>query len=257
MEARIIIPDVLKHAGLDAALQGLQALAERDLMSLGQWPALYDSGVRYKREPRGSERWLTPSVVLLKGEGDCEDLAAYRAAELRVTGEDPGARAVVVRSGDRTWHAVVDRTEGEHAAYDEFEDPSAALGMRTPGGMIAPVRFALVPGRARNYNARIELQGGNTWNAYEHNSGCPVRALRGALNKARRGYVGQIPFLQPFLNMLMPATRPPSPKVPTSRMPPGYERGGGSLEDGILDLAVQLRRIAKREAARSLRPRRY
>lgn len=257
MEARIQIPDVLRHAGLDAALQGLQALAERDLMSMGEWTPLYQSGVRYKREPKGSERWLAPSLVMLEGEGDCEDLAAWRAAELRVTGEDPDARAVVVRSGDKTWHAVVDRSEGPYTELDLFEDPSAALGMRRKGGMVAPVRFALIPGRDRDYKARIELQGGKLYGAYEHDSSCPRRALRGAVEKAHRSYMGQIPFLQPFLNMLMPATAPGVPARPTTPTVPGrLPPTDRSLEDGILDLAVQLRRIAKREAARSLR-RRY
>ncbi len=252
----ITIPDVLKHAGLDAALSGLQALAEEDLMSLGQWTPLYSSGVRYKPEPRGRERWLTPSVVMLKGHGDCEDLAAWRAAELRVTGIDPSARAIVVRTGDKRWHAVVQR-EDEDGYYDEFEDPSAALGMQTAGGLIAPVRFALGPSkRGRDYKARIDLQGGRLRGTYGCAAGCPVRALRGAIIRADDSYMGQIPFLQPFLNMLMPATTPPTKTPPPGRaaLPPA--RGGGSLEDGVLDLALQLRRLAKNEAARSLR-RRY
>lgn len=258
MEVRIQIPDVLKHAGLDAALMGLQALSERDLMSLGEWPCLYESGVVYKKEPRGQERWLTPSAVMTKGEGDCEDLAAWRAAELRVTGVDPGARAVAVRSGPRSWHAVVERSDGDKD-HDEFEDPSATLGMRVRGGMRAPLRFSLNKTGPRNYNARVELEGGGLYGLFECDAACPVTALGGAVYEADDGYMGQIPFLAPLLNILkrvMPAP-PGARKLPPGMiMPPRGPGlpGGGSLEDGVLDLAIQLRRIAQREARRSVSP---
>lgn len=136
MRIALQVPDVLAGVGLDAALAGLQGLAELEL-STGQLPWLYDAGVWYQREPRGEERWLTPTQALERGAADCEDLAAWRAAELVVSGEDPYARAVVLRSGPHTWHAVVSRQDGT------FEDPSAALGMGAPPGVIAPVNVEL------------------------------------------------------------------------------------------------------------------
>ncbi len=86
-------------------------------------PKLYGGRVRYRREPAGQERWDTWPEVLARGYGDCEDLAAWRAAELRYTGADPGASVAVIRTGPSTMHAVVRRTGGR------IEDPSKRLGM--------------------------------------------------------------------------------------------------------------------------------
>ena len=84
-------------------------------------PFLYRSGVRYMRnDPQ--ERWQLPSETLRRGGGDCEDLAAWRAAELRIAGEP--ARVVVTRSAPGVLHAVVRRADGT------IEDPSRRLGMR-------------------------------------------------------------------------------------------------------------------------------
>ena len=44
---------------------------------------LYQSGVRYAREPIGSEVWQTALETQQLGKGDCEDLVAWRVAELR------------------------------------------------------------------------------------------------------------------------------------------------------------------------------
>jgi len=63
-----------------------------------------------------------PSQTYARGGGDCEDLAAWRAAELRIAGEP--ARVVVVRSAPGVLHAVVRRANGR------IEDPSRRLGMR-------------------------------------------------------------------------------------------------------------------------------
>jgi hypothetical protein len=104
-------------------LYGLQLACEAQLRE-SRYPPLYKSGVRYVAEPLGRENWQIPSVTLQLGGGDCEDLAAYRAAELVVSGEDPRARAVVriVRPG--LMHCVVLRGNGQ------VEDPSKLLGMR-------------------------------------------------------------------------------------------------------------------------------
>lgn len=85
-------------------------------------PALYRGAIVYRREPRGRERWRSVRHVAAEGFGDCEDLAAYRAAELREGGE-AGARAVLVRRGPHLIHAVVRRADGR------IEDPSRRLGM--------------------------------------------------------------------------------------------------------------------------------
>jgi hypothetical protein len=87
-------------------------------------PPLYESGIVYRREPPGEEWWET--VRDLRGlvshrSGDCEDLAAARAAELRYFDEEHEARVRVVRTSRGTFHAVVQRADGS------IEDPSRIL----------------------------------------------------------------------------------------------------------------------------------
>lgn len=105
----------------DAALEGLTRVNER-LLSGGAFPPLYSAGVRYRTEPR--EVWRHAADVLGEGWGDCEDLAAWRAAELRVSGEDPDAAVATYKSAPRRYHAVVLRGDGS------IEDPSRQLGMK-------------------------------------------------------------------------------------------------------------------------------
>jgi len=84
-------------------------------------PPIYRAGVRYDGSDP-AERWQVPSETYARRRGDCEDLAAWRAAELRLAGEP--ARVVVYRSRPGVLHAVVRRADGR------IEDPSRRLGMR-------------------------------------------------------------------------------------------------------------------------------
>jgi hypothetical protein len=97
---------------LNAILDGLRP--DRRL------PPLYRSGIRYRLDP--GEVWQDPHTTARLGYGDCEDLALYRALELRGVGMD--ARVHVYRASPRTLHVVVRRPDGT------LEDPSRALGMR-------------------------------------------------------------------------------------------------------------------------------
>lgn len=110
-----------RPAAFDAALEGLTRVNEV-LLGARDFPPLYTSGVRYKTEPR--EVWRHVGDVLAEKWGDCEDLAAWRAAELRVSGEDTGASVTTYQSGPRRYHAVVRRGDGT------LEDPSKMLGMK-------------------------------------------------------------------------------------------------------------------------------
>lgn len=109
---------------INAALEGLTSLNQQ-LLRAGRCGPLYKAGVRYRRDH--GETWDACTIVKQRGWGDCEDLASWRAAELRNAGI--AARAVVVRS--RTpgvaWHCVVRLPNGK------IEDPSAKLGMYGPG----------------------------------------------------------------------------------------------------------------------------
>lgn len=104
---------------LEAALAALVALNVTRIERFSL-PPLYESGVRYRRER--PDEWSTAEVVAQRGWGDCEDLAAWRAAELRLQGI--AARATAYRAKGRMWHAVVLYPDGT------IEDPSKALGMR-------------------------------------------------------------------------------------------------------------------------------
>lgn len=111
-------------AVLEAAMEGLVG-ANVEMMTHGRlggvaFPPLYASGIVYRREPPGQEDWQTADRLLENREGDCEDLAAYRTAELRRDGE-LGARARVVPTQRGKFHAIVQREDGS------MEDPSRNL----------------------------------------------------------------------------------------------------------------------------------
>lgn len=83
-------------------------------------PPLYNSGIVYRPEPPGREWWETAHDLLdvvPDRSGDCEDLAAYRAAELRFFDGEPASVAIVTTPRG-SFHAIVQRADGS------FEDPS-------------------------------------------------------------------------------------------------------------------------------------
>lgn len=83
-------------------------------------PWLYQAGILYRREAPGEEFWQSATDIIsmvADRYGDCEDLSAWRAAELRFEGEDEGARVKVVRTR-RAFHAIVEYSDGS------VEDPS-------------------------------------------------------------------------------------------------------------------------------------
>lgn len=116
---------------LDAALEGLVNLnvaLMRSAEAKGRpIPPLYKAGVHWQPDGakgKPAETWDTLAIVMRRGYGDCEDLAAWRAAELRFC-RGIRARAVVRKS--RTpgvaWHCIVQLPDGT------LEDPSIKLGM--------------------------------------------------------------------------------------------------------------------------------
>jgi hypothetical protein len=143
--------DAAHFAPLQIALEGLtdldtwQILRWRKLAREGraprELPKLYESGVYYKEEAPGHEDWLDAPAVLLQGNADCEDLAAYRCAELRADGVEAEPvikwqwipRDVMVAQGypanklpsRGVWlvHCCVRFPDGT------IEDPSKILGM--------------------------------------------------------------------------------------------------------------------------------
>jgi len=148
VRVNVAIPEAHVSAPvLNAALEGVTRLNESLIKSraVPTWDQSLASGVLWRPEPPGSEHFDHAGLVAKRGWGDCDDLAPYAAATLRVTGEDRGARAVVKRSGPKKWHAVVRRSDGS------IDDPSLEAGMR-PGvragvfGATLPTMFDRVSG---------------------------------------------------------------------------------------------------------------
>jgi hypothetical protein len=157
--------DASHFAPLQIALEGLTAINEwhirRALRRLQKGktnrmeiPPLYQSGVYYKEEAPGHEDWMDAPAVLRQGFADCEDLAAYRCAELRVFGYvdcEPVIKwqkipkAMMVQNGYPAksvpaggvwlvhccvrWPEIVDPQSGVVLRPEYVEDPSKKLGM--------------------------------------------------------------------------------------------------------------------------------
>ena len=122
--------DTADRAGREAVLMMLfEALIAANVAYLRRHPetsALYASGVRYLEEPPDEEDWQDIPETLSRGTGDCEDLACWRIAELRVRdGEHAHPFLKCSARGDRVlYHVAVRRLDGS------LEDPSRKLGMR-------------------------------------------------------------------------------------------------------------------------------
>lgn len=91
-------------------------------------PALYSARIRYKREPWDNvEEFADILTVLRRGWGDCDDLGAWRVAELQEAGEEGADIRVYWREKipgrPRTMHVQVRRADGT------IEDPSRYLGL--------------------------------------------------------------------------------------------------------------------------------
>jgi hypothetical protein len=117
-------------------------------------PDIYKSGVRYRSQSPGVERFLPIPAVLAAGGGDCDQLAPWRAAELRVR---HGIKAMpeVVKISDRLFHVFVRYPNGK------AEDISAHLGMRIPQRMAAAGRRKLQ--RVGNANGLSHTFVGSFW----------------------------------------------------------------------------------------------
>jgi hypothetical protein len=87
---------------------------------------LYDSGVYYQPEREGEENWQDVPTCIIRRFADCEDLASWRAAEIRVRERVfawPFFTWKRLPDGRTLYHIKVKRADGR------IEDPSAVLGM--------------------------------------------------------------------------------------------------------------------------------
>jgi len=121
-----------KFAVLKHLLEALTVANVAYLLRHPHTPNLYESGVRYEEEPPGRDEWQDIPDTIARRTGDCEDLASWRVAELRVRGGEPRATHVIsvaeLPNGDgdlvTTYHIRVLRQDGT------AEDPSRVLGMK-------------------------------------------------------------------------------------------------------------------------------
>lgn len=183
----------------EAAIEGLARLDE-EILSVADFPPLYKSGVRYRKER--PDTWRHADDVLAAGWGDCEDLSAWRVAELRVSGVDPDAHVYVYRSGPRRYHAVVARGDGT------IEDPSLRLGMH-----VSAERRAMMPryeGENEGIPDRSRFEGDLDYSAIGMEGATLLgpfslrRAFRGARRIGRRGL--SMPFRAARMPLAMART---------------------------------------------------
>jgi len=131
MRASLELPN--SRVLIEAALTGLVAVNEVLIQTGVVPPSPLDAGVRYKREGSGLEDWNNAYKVTKLGWGDCEDLAAWECAGIRLDGDD-GAHCIIVPTGPRTWHCVVVLSNGE------IIDVCPELGMHpSKAGTHAPI----------------------------------------------------------------------------------------------------------------------
>lgn len=108
----------------------LRALTKHDvdwLRAHPSTPSVYASGVRYEEEPLGADDWADIPTCLKLMVADCEDLACWRAAELRVRhriAAGPKSNRKHRPRGGLLYHIVTKYPDGRD------EDPSRRLGMR-------------------------------------------------------------------------------------------------------------------------------
>jgi hypothetical protein len=123
-----IVMPFADQSEINLALSVLVVIDMHEIKKYGL-PKLFASGVRYRRETclapkvrETCERFLSARKLLEERYGDCDDIAAYRAAEL-ILGGDTRARAFC-RPSPVGWHCMVRRGDGR------LEDPCVKLGMK-------------------------------------------------------------------------------------------------------------------------------
>ena len=105
--------------------------ANRRLLAAGLVPPLYSTAVLYRQEPDADieEEYADAYTCYRRGWGDCDDLAAWRVAELQNAGVDADLlfRAYPVRAGRRRLvHCLVRLPERWPGEQNE-EDPSQRM----------------------------------------------------------------------------------------------------------------------------------
>lgn len=118
-------------------------------------PALYRAGVRYRAERFPREEWRGIAALHEEREGDCEDLACARSAELIVRAARAARPVFRWRRLGRlsVYHILVRHPDGS------IEDPSLLLGMGARGATLADLGMEDARGRARGVRPRAQGEG--------------------------------------------------------------------------------------------------
>lgn len=137
--ARVDVPQVT------VLVRALTALNMLYLRAHPNAPLMHKSGVVYRTQPGGCERFKTIPSILAAGNADCDQLAPWRAAELRVR---YGIKAMpeVRRMAKNLWHVYVRYPDGR------VEDVSARLGMPVPARLVMAGREILRRQHARSHH---------------------------------------------------------------------------------------------------------
>lgn len=170
MRINVAIPEAHVSADvLNASLEAVTRLNESLLKNneIPPFETQLKRGLKWKPEPPGDEHFDHGLTTAKRGWGDCDDLAPLHAGSLRHSGEDPGATAIVKKTGPKLWHAVVRRSDGT------IDDPSKRAGMGQPheySGAAVPRMFPNVSGVSGAYIVRPQLAlrpvwGGEGWEA--------------------------------------------------------------------------------------------
>ncbi len=142
--AKLFSKDLSVPASERALKSLLRTLTGINVLILNEHPEIPDifkAGVRYKPEHH-TEHWQDCLTTWRLGHGDCEDLASWYCAQLRVRhGIKAVPTATVRQLGQRTiYHALVKLPNGK------LVDPSRMLGMGSSPGTMTPYNISEVEG---------------------------------------------------------------------------------------------------------------
>lgn len=193
MRIRIAVPD--RHVTpevLNAALEAT-TLANQAMLANGEAEPISElinrGHVKWKPEPfTDGEHFDLSDTVHRRGWGDCDDLSSALSAELRESGRDPGARAIVQRSGPKLWHAVTQLSDGS------ILDPSEAAGMKKKASVNG---YASVPSSLHGTSVMSTVGDGNVLGIKPHRGGWASRCdlpVDGAPLSICGVHLGRTPF---------------------------------------------------------------
>jgi len=188
MRIRVAVPDEQTDPHVINAVLESVTRVDESMIRRGASPTsdeLVAAGARWAPEPPGDEHFDHGGIIAARGHGDCDDWAPLDAATDRVTGKDPGARAIVIPSGPTTYHAVVQRGDGSLKLGPD--DISARAGMHPMSEQkaVAAGGVLSVSGAGDYYGACLPTVGPLSLRAGPQMSVRGCDTIRGAMYEGR------------------------------------------------------------------------